>query len=56
MRTKKKKYYGFLNDADKMKDFFISSRKNFLEYYSYLKEEDYNETIKQILLRIADRM
>jgi hypothetical protein len=46
----------FLFDNDKMQDFYVMSRLKFLEFYSYLNDDDYNDTIKHIMLLIANRM
>ena len=36
----------FINDNKKMKDFLEMDKDSFLESYSYLTEEDYNDTAK----------
>ena len=41
----------FINDQEKMVDFFSVNRKDFLEFYSYLSEEEYNATIQDVLNR-----
>lgn len=41
---KEVKYTDFLNDEEKMKDFYILSKEEFLESYSYLSESEYNLT------------
>lgn len=38
----------FINDDEKMRDFFILTKDEFLKSYSYLKEEDYNATKKLV--------
>lgn len=38
----------FENDREKMTDFFILDKKNFLESYSYLTEEEYDATSKLV--------
>lgn len=37
-------YTNFLNDEEKMKDFEILTKEEFLQSYSYLTEEEYNLT------------
>lgn len=34
----------FINDDEKMRDFFKLTKEEFLSSYSYLKEKDYEET------------
>ena len=34
----------FINDDEKMRDFFLLTKEEFLNSYSYLKEEDYDAT------------
>ena len=41
----------FINDQEKMVDFFTVNRQDFLEFYSYLSEEEYNATIQDVLNR-----
>ena len=44
-----KKYYSdFMDDGDKMVDFFKLSKEEFLKSYSYLKEEEYDATLKKV--------
>ena len=44
-----KKYYSdFMDDGDKMVDFFKLSKEEFLKSYSYLNEEEYNATLKKV--------
>ena len=38
------KYTNFFNDQEKMKDFHILSKEEFLKSYSYLDEVEYNLT------------
>ena len=42
----------FLNDKEKMSDFILISKEDFLESYSYLDENDYVATIVDILERL----
>lgn len=43
------KYYSdFMDDGDKMVDFFKLSKEEFLKSYSYLNEEEYNTTLKKV--------
>ena len=41
----------FINDQEKMVDFFSVNRKDFLEFYSYISKEEYNSTIQDVLNR-----
>lgn len=47
----------FIDDDEKMRDFFKLSKEEFLSSYSYLKEEDYDETKKivdkSVILELA---
>lgn len=36
----------FLNDMDKMQDFLALTKEEFLQFYSYLTEEEYDITNK----------
>ena len=38
----------FLDDEDKMRDYFKLTKDEFLKSYSYLKEEDYDATTKAL--------
>lgn len=38
----------FLDDKEKMQDFYILSKEEFLNSYSYLKDEDYERTIDKL--------
>jgi hypothetical protein len=38
----------FLDDEEKMYDFWILSKSKFLKSYSYLSEEDYDLTVKML--------
>ena len=42
------KYTSFITDKEKMKDFKILTKKEFLKSYSYLNELEYHLTIKEI--------
>ena len=47
----KRKYINWLSfsdDEEKMRDFWCLSKKNFLKSYSYLTEEEYDATTKDI--------
>ena len=44
----KHKYKSFINDKEKMRDFYILSKKEFLKSYSYLKELEYNLTALEV--------
>ena len=39
----------FIDDSEKMKDFIKLTKKEFLESYSYLTAEEYDETVKTLL-------
>lgn len=39
----------FIDDADKLRDFFKLTKDEFLASYSYLSEEDYETTREQII-------
>lgn len=39
----------FMPDQEKMVDFFILSKEEFLASYSYLTDEDYEETVKEVI-------
>ena len=41
----------FINDQEKMVDFFTITKEVFLNFYSYLTEEEYEETKKDVLTR-----
>ena len=41
----------FINDQEKMIDFFTTTKDTFLSFYSYLTEEEYEETKKEVLMR-----
>lgn len=42
----------FISDKEKMSDFILISKKEFLESYSYLEQKDYEATIKDIVKRL----
>lgn len=35
----------FINDMEKMDDFYALTKKEFLESYSYITEKEYNNTV-----------
>ena len=39
----------FADDYEKMIDLFVLSREEFLKFYGYLSEEDYTETVHDII-------
>lgn len=45
------KYMSFINDHEKMIDLFIMSKTDFLRFYSYLSEADYDATINEAIKR-----
>ena len=42
------KLRSFTDDLEKMRDFYILSKSEFLESYSYLTEKEYDLTMKEI--------
>lgn len=40
------KQENFINDMDKMQDFLALTKEEFLQFYSYLTEEEYDNTNK----------
>lgn len=44
----------FTDDYEKMVDFFVMSEEGFLNFYSYLTKDDYEETIKDIIQRYKE--
>jgi len=38
----------FLNDMEKMNDFKILTKKQFLQSYSYLTEQEYDNTAREV--------
>jgi hypothetical protein len=41
----------FINEQEKMIDFFTITKDEFLNFYSYITEEEYEETKKDVLAR-----
>ena len=41
------KLKSFTDDAEKMRDFKILTKEEFLNSYSYITEEEYNLTLKE---------
>ena len=39
----------FMYDQEKMVDFFVLSKEEFLASYSYLTNEDYEATVKEVI-------
>ena len=39
----------FVNDAEKMRDFYRLTKEEFLQSYSYLTEEEYDNTYKLVI-------
>ena len=48
MENKEIGHESFLMDDEKMHDFFRISKEEFLFSYSYLREESYDDTVKEI--------
>lgn len=44
----------FIDDKEKMRDLFDLSRDNFLKTYSYLTEEEYNNTLDIMWKELGD--
>ena len=44
----------FLDDVEKMRDFKELTKEEFLASYSYLTEEEYDATVREVARRIAD--
>lgn len=44
----------FIDDKEKMKDLFNLSRNDFLKMYSYLKEEEYDNTLDIMWEKFGD--
>ena len=42
------KVHTFIDDKEKMLDFFQLSKEEFLKSYSYLTEEEYNATAREV--------
>jgi hypothetical protein len=42
-------YINFINDEEKMVDFFNISKDEFLQSYSYLNEKEYNLTLNKAI-------
>ncbi len=40
-------YKSFTDDEEKMRDFYILSKQEFLQSYSYLTELEYDLTVKE---------
>ena len=54
MKTKNKMVIApnhFADDLEKVDDFMTLSKEDFLNFYGYLKEEDYNETHNELVKR-----
>ena len=43
------KGYSFIDDEEKMVDFLLLSKEQFLESYSYLNPEDWDETCRDMM-------
>ena len=44
----------FLDDKEKMEDFAFLSKEEFLASYSYLTEEEYDETLEAFMKSLED--
>jgi len=45
---KREKFTDFFDDKEKMEDFLAMSKEDFLDFYSYLTEEEYNLTLNKV--------
>lgn len=43
----------FLTDEDKMLDFCNLNKTEFLSFYSYLTEEEYDNTVKRLMIKLG---
>ena len=43
----------FLTDEDKMRDFCILNKEEFLFSYSYLTEEEYDNTVNRLMIKLG---
>lgn len=50
------KKLSFINDVEKMHDFFIQTKNEFLESYSYLTEKEYAATLQEVNYRKATNL
>ena len=41
-------YKSFIDDKEKMRDFYILSKQEFLQSYSYLTELEYDLTVQEV--------
>lgn len=48
MYHNRNKAHGFLDDKEKMADFFMLTKNEFLKSYSYLTEEEYDATVEDV--------
>lgn len=46
----------FINDKEKMRDFKELSKKDFLLSYSYLTEQEYDNTAREMLKKLYERL
>jgi len=47
-RNNQMKLKSFTDDTEKMRDFKILTKEEFLNSYSYITEEEYNLTLKEV--------
>lgn len=45
----------FLDDQDKMRDFYILTKEEFLASYSYLSSTEYDATAREIIYKTKER-
>lgn len=50
----KPKYTSFIDDKEKMYDFFLLSKEDFLNSYSYLTEEEYELTKQEVAQKLLN--
>lgn len=48
MSMNKNKVHSFLDDTEKMMDFYMLTKNEFLKSYSYLTEEEYDATVEDV--------
>ena len=46
----------FINDKEKMRDFKKLSKKEFLSSYSYLTEQEYDNTAREMLKKLYEQL
>ena len=49
-------FNNFIDDKEKMFDFIILTKEEFLESYSYLTEEEYENTLQLVKQKVLERI